>query len=303
MTVWRIKVNRPGEDGEYWDLAKEYCRRAGVVGLGWGRPELLPDGASLEQVIETISAEPDEGPTGQRMIRRLAEKVRDHDLIWTKERAGNYWLGQIEGPWRYDSSDEARRWDIYNVRPCAWLPEPMRDFEVPGAVVRNFAGPGETLRRIKGPSAAVKMTELIFARESDPQVPWPPIDPEDVITDLMDPIDVEDIVLLLLQADGWLLLPSTRMHDTPVYEAALRHRDGGELAVVAVKSGASNPVPVAELAAAARGARAFAYSTHDAYSASPAEHGVTCLTRQELVDFMRNRPELLPPRIARWLPA
>lgn len=47
------------------------------------------------------------------------------------------------------------------------------------------------------------------------------------MTDLFDPIDVEDLVLLYLKHQGWLLIPSTRQHDTPVYEAAFRHTETG----------------------------------------------------------------------------
>ena len=91
------------------------------------------------------------------------------------------------------------------------------------------------------------------------------------------------------------------MHDTPVSEAALRHKDTGQLAVVSVKSGAGNPVPVPELAKAAGGAKPYVYSTHRAYSALPREHGVIEIEREELVAFMDAHPELLPPRIGRWL--
>jgi hypothetical protein len=121
------------------------------------------------------------------------------------------------------------------------------------------------------------------------------------MTDLLDPIDVEDLVLLYLQQQGWLLIPSSRMHDTPMYEAALRHIDSGQLAVVSVKSGASNPVPIPELAQAAGGAKPYAYSTHDRYAAPPSEHGVIAIKREELVGFIAAHPELLPPRIARWI--
>jgi hypothetical protein len=185
------------------------------------------------------------------------------------------------------------------VRPCAWLSQPLRDFEIPGAVVRNFAGVGETLRRIRN-DAAVRVTEMLWDRAKSPASHLSPMSAEDVITGLMDPIDVEDVVLLLLQADGWLLLPSSRMHDTPVYEAALRHRDG-RLAVVSVKSGASSPVPIAELAKAAGDAQAYAYSTHDRYTDDPAKHGVIALKREQLIAFMDTHPTLLPPRVTQWL--
>lgn len=300
MTVWRIKLNsgRPGVD---WDGAKAYCRQQGIVGVGWGRPEVLADGATLDEVIAAVEQMPDWLPTGPKIVRRLAEQMHDGDLVWTRDRAGGYWLGRVGEPYRYDGTPAALAWDVNNQRPCQWLAEAFRDFEIPGAVVRNFAGTGETLRRIKEP-AAVRVTEMLWERETGSSNSWTPMEAEKVISGLLDPIDVEDLVLLHLQADGWLLLPSSRMHDTPMYEAALRRLDG-QLAVVSVKSGPSAPVPIPELAAAAAegGAHAFAYSTHHNYSASPAEHGVVEITRAQLVQLMTEQPQILPPRITQWL--
>jgi hypothetical protein len=144
-------------------------------------------------------------------------------------------------------------------------------------------------------------TGMLRAREADPTLAMPPITPEQAMTDLLDPIDVEDLVLLYLQSQGWLLIPSSRMHDTPMYEAALRHLGSGDVAVVSVKSGPSNPVPIPELGKAAGGAHAFAYSTHNRYTAPPDKYDVTTLTSGELIGFIGDHPELLPPRIARWL--
>ncbi|PZS11733.1 MAG: hypothetical protein DLM64_06055 [Solirubrobacterales bacterium] len=119
--------------------------------------------------------------------------------------------------------------------------------------------------------------------------------------DLFEPVDVEDLVLLWLQQQGWLLIPSSRKHDTPMYEAALIHPTSGELAVVSVKSGHSSFVPIPELAEAAGEARAYAYSTHDNYTKPPDAYGVIKIERDKLIAFMREHSELLPPRVARWL--
>lgn len=244
MTVWRAKLNS-GYPSVDWDGTKEYCRRADVVGVGWGLPSIR-DGASLDEVIASISELEDWIPAGPQVIRRLAEQVEDGDFVWTRDRSGAYWLCRITGPWRYDASEEAMKWDVNNVRPCEWLESSLRDFEVPGAVVRSFVGSATALRRVTG-AAAARVTEMIYERAKNPDAEWPPLDPADVITDLLDPTDIEDIALLFLQEQGWLLLPSTRMRDTPLYEAALRHRDDGRLAVLAVKSGQDNVVPVAEV--------------------------------------------------------
>ena len=61
-------------------------------------------------------------------------------------------------------------------------------------------------------------------------------------------------MLVYLQAEGWLLMPSTRQKSTPTYEAAFRSLEDGRLAVVSVKSGGTT-VPIPELAAEAGDAR------------------------------------------------
>jgi hypothetical protein len=297
-TVWRIKMNsgRPGVD---WDAAKEHARDRGVVGVGWG-PSGVPDGAPIDNVLAAVEATKGWSPTGPRMIRRLAEHVAIGDLIWTRDGLGGYWLGRVEGPWRFDASPDAYVWDLNNVRDCRWAPEPFRDYDIPGAVVRNFVGTGDTLRRILQRTAC-RVTEMLWDRVKDPCVPSPVFTATEALADLMDPTDVEDVVLLWLQAQGWLLLPSSRMRDTPVYEAAFRHLDDGALAVLSVKSGDSAPVPVEQLRAAAGEARAFAFSTHKRFTTTPAAYDITEISTENLADFMARRPELLPPRVARWL--
>ncbi|MGH8571182.1 MAG: hypothetical protein ACREX8_01225 [Gammaproteobacteria bacterium] len=140
---------------------------------------------------------------------------------------------------------------------------------MPGAVVRSFTGRTSSFSRVE----------------------------------LLDPTDAEDIALLFLQAQGWLLLPSSRMHDTPLYEAALRHQEDGRLAVVAVKSGGSNPVPVESVVESVEkdNAEVFVFSTHNLYDGVPEDLGAIRITNEQLASFMAERPEILPPRITRWI--
>lgn len=301
MTVWRIKLNsmRAEEDGAVdWDEAKAYCRKAGLVGVGWGLSKLR-NGARLQTVLNSYGQT--DGKGGADTIARLANQVQTGDLMWTRDGLGQFWLCQITGPWRYDKSPESVRLDLYNVRPARWLQRSFRDFDVPGAVVTSFTGFGQTLRRLGDHPAAARATEMLWARESDANVVIPPMTPEQAMADLFEPVDVEDLVLLYLQQKGWLLIPSSRKHDTPMYEAALRHTDTGQLAVVSVKSGHTNPVPIPELAKAAGEAQPYAYSTHHKYTTDPGEHGVIEIEDDQLIAFTKEHPELLPPRVARWL--
>lgn len=306
-TVWRAKIHSERDDlrdDALRDRARAYCRRAGVVGVGWGRPTLeAPDGAPLEQVLAEIAGI-DGWKAGGDTVRRLARIARRGDLVWTRDRSGAYWLGRIAGPWRFDGSAEASKWDLNNARDCEWLERSFRDWEVPGAVVRSFTGRTSSFSRVApADRGGWKVTELIWQQTDDPDLEPPRLDPAEVVTDLLDPIDAEDLALLYLQSRGWLLLPSSRMNDTPLYEAALKHVDDGRLAVLAVKSGGQNPVPVAAVVdeVAGRGAQIFVFSTHERFDGDPGELGATRISIAELVDFMATRPELLPPRITRWI--
>jgi hypothetical protein len=306
-TIWRAKIHSEREDlrdDALRDQARAYCRRAGVVGVGWGRWTLeVPDRAPLEHVLAEIGAI--EGwKAGGDTVRRLARDAQRGDLVWTRDSSGAYWLGRIVGPWRFDGSAEASKWDLNNVRDCEWLRRSFRDWEIPGAVVRSFTGRSSSFSRVAPlDRGGWKVTELIWQQTEDPDLKPPRLDPGDVVTDLLDPIDAEDVALLYLQSRGWLLLPSSRMNDTPLYEAALKHVDDGRLAVLAVKSGGQNPVPVSTVVReiAGREAEAFVFSTHERFDGDPQELGATRISKAEIVEFLSARPELLPPRIARWV--
>ncbi|WP_249019134.1 hypothetical protein [Conexibacter sp. S30A1] len=290
---------RSDEDGGSpdWDEAKEYCRKAGLVGVGWGFSRLR-DNARLATVISACNGRKG-WSQGAATIRRLAEDVEDGDLMWTRDGLGRYWLAQINGPWRYDKSPLSVKYDLYNVRPACWLKTSWRDFEVPGAVVRSFTGPGQSLRRIGDHPAAIRITEMLWEAETRGGNVVASFTPEEAIREIFDPTDIEDLVLLSLQAAGWVLIPSSRLHDTPVYEAALRRPGSGKVAVVSVKSGPDNHVDMRALRDAAGSAKAFAYSTHNRYEGK--QDGITKITTRSLTAFMSEHPELLPPRIERWL--
>jgi hypothetical protein len=306
-TVWRTKIHSLREDfrdDAQRDEARAFCRRAGVVGIGWGRWTLkVPDGAPLEKVLAEIQLIEGWKPGGAT-VRRLAEDAKCGDFVWNRDSSGAYWLGRITGPWRFDGSPEASRLDLNNLRDCEWLPRSYRDWEVPGAVVRSFTGRASSFCRVApGERGGWRVTEFIWEQTKDPTAKPPTFDSEEIITDLLDPTDAEDIALLYLQAQGWLLLPSSRMNDTPLYEAALRHTGNGRLAVVAVKSGGQNVVPVPDVvkAVADRDAQVFVFSTHERYAGDPGELGATKISRAEIAEFMSSKPELLPPRIAHWV--
>ena len=313
MQVWRIKLNSAmGEsdewDGpreEFWDAQKKYCRENGVVGVGWGRPEWLGISGkpTLEEVLAAIASSDNPAwKNGPGTVRMLAG-MQPGDLVWTRDSSGTYWLGRVaKGGWRWDTSNQASKWDLNNVQPCAWLEDAFEAYRVPGSVVRSFTGTGSTLRRVApGTKEGWQMTEAMYRKKSDPGYQFPTPELSEIITALLDPTDVEDLALSYLQVAGWSLLPSSRSRDMVLYEAALINRETGEMAVVAVKSGEGNQVPVKDVVGAVPEAKAFVCSTHDNFSEDPESVGATAITQGDLVKFMRDRRKILPPRVAFWL--
>jgi hypothetical protein len=267
------------------------------MGVGYGSPGRLTDSADYQDVIDRWSGTP--MARGSRSaLNTLAHRVAVGDYVWTQDRS-KYYLGRVTGEWRYSDSPEARRFDLYNVRACDWLEEPFAGWDVPGKVVRSFSGRGGPIQRVKN-EVAETVTDLLWRRATDPSLAKTIIPASTVLRDLLDPIDVEDVVLLYLQFHGWLLMPSTRMHDTPVYEAAFRGREGSSTAVVSVKSGGTK-VPLEALATAAAGGAAFAFSTERAYEGDAANLGVQLIDPEVICDFMERHPDLMPTRVTRWL--
>ena len=219
-------------------------------------------------------------------------------FVWTRDVDGTYLVGQLRGGWEYDASAEAATADVRHIRPVAWAPKRLLGSEVPGGVVRAFSRRGSSFDRIRDSHAAL-FTQLLYADLvglEPPNVSWAS---SDVLQSLLDPIDVEDLVFVYLQADrGLLVLPASRRADTAAYEYELIDRETGDLAIVQVKAGSSS-VDLAALASAASShGRAFAYSTSDAYTGSG--EAVERLTEAALLEFVEANPHLLPPRVRRW---
>lgn len=136
--------------------------------MGWASG--LGANAALADVVTHWTSLGDKA--GPRAIRTLADQVQDGDFMWTRDTDSTFWLGRVGGPWLVYTSEGAFRYDLENVRPCDWLQaDPsLKDYDVPGAVVRSFTGPGPTIRRVKS-TVAANVTEMIWEAPARPRAP------------------------------------------------------------------------------------------------------------------------------------
>ena len=126
----------------------------GLVGIG----EPLP--AAPRALDEAVAALGDRfGQKAARLLEAFAG-VPDGAFVWTRTGDGRFRLGRLDGPWRYDSSADARRTGIAHVRPADWLERPFGPDEVPGAVAATFARGGRNFQRTHGEEAERGTLEL-----------------------------------------------------------------------------------------------------------------------------------------------
>jgi hypothetical protein len=114
----------------------EYGLASGVVGIGPGR-----------------------GEKASRSLHRFAT-VPTGVFVWTRDRAGNYHLGQIAGAVREDRSPAAVAVGIVHVRDATWLPRAFEEKEVPRAVARTFARGGRNFQRTHDDEAERMTAEM-----------------------------------------------------------------------------------------------------------------------------------------------
>jgi hypothetical protein len=296
-TIWRTKLRslKPGVDHQE---QVDHNFDDGIVGIGWGI-EGLPDGASLDDVLAAIDAEPDWTKDAVHTVRRFGEDAQIGDYIWTRDLHGRFRLGRITGPYRYENTELAKRTDTHQVRDCEWANQPLSDLEVPGAVIRGFVGTSTSFSRMWDEGARTYtawLWEKLHGRDPAP-LSFTYLE----VLRQLEPYDLEDLVYTWMQvSEDYLALPKARRTDTPAYEWTMLNRKTFAPAIVQVKSG-DQAVDLEALAAAAPDAETvlFACSASGRFTGHPPRK-VHCVSPDDLVAFVREHERLLPPRVGTW---
>jgi len=292
--VWRINLKPAAKHG--YD-PRQFCLEKQRMGMGWSVPHQGPLEweAYLQLARERYESK---GPKKLTSVKALHNKVAIGDLCWTRDRRGNYYLGVVEGDWFYEASEENRRYDMVNFRPCRWS-SPMPVDRVPGKVVNSFIGARFTLARIKDPSAV----NYSQALANVPEVLGTPYDVSLSSARLLDLIsweDCEDLVGIYLQSQGYLLVPSSCKRSTVGYEYLLRHRENDTTAVAQIKKGKID-LNKDRFGVSQQGVdRVFLFTTKGEY-VGEGDESVVCLQPEELTAFAQQHPAWMPPRIRLWM--
>ncbi len=283
MTLWRIHL-KPDADGV--DPC-EFCLEKNILGFGWPVESHLP----LDWDAYYKLGEAEYGDKSWRgNLKAIREDMKDDDLCWARDRNGKYYLGRVEGVWKYcGHQEEYRKADIVNVRPCRWFPTGEVD-SVPGKVVNAFIL-GRTLQRVGGKTASFysrfRYNEL--CGEEIYSLGRNALD----FFELIRSEGCEDIVGIYLQEErGYRIIPSSCKRDTAKTEFILKNRKG-ERANVQVKQGEKNlnrddyNDPLCDW---------FLFTTQGEYIGG--EHPrVYCLNPDKMKEFAFKNRALMPDRI------
>lgn len=126
----------------------------GLCGFGGA---LDPPPVTAEAAVRAAMVQHDERLA--RRIRRFAAAPVGA-FVWTRDGDGLFWMGRLQGQWRYDARVGASRVDLVHVRPCQWLSDPVPDARVPGGVVSTFARGGRNWQQTHDAPAAAESARL-----------------------------------------------------------------------------------------------------------------------------------------------
>lgn len=236
MNIWRINLKPAAQSGID---SRQHCLSNGLVGIGWQvergsecvSGKIYEDRATVEYYNEGDKS-------WWPAWNALYHKSKIGDLIWTRDNVGIYYLGRIISDWFYDTSKEASKADIVNVKKCDW--KKIGTIEsVPGKLVNSFI-PARTIQCVND-SAVSLFSQLKYNELSESNLYSPKSLIGENIYSLLSSGDCEDALALYLQLkENYAIVPSSCKYQTMAYEYELVHRVNRTKAVVQVKNGHVN---------------------------------------------------------------
>ncbi len=293
MTLWRIHI-RPYGEGALPANSWRVCRQQSVLGVGWkvAWPQGVEPTPARYFELGTLSGF-EENNAWRSNLEALINGVQSDDLIWTRDDMNQYYLARVTGQWQAREEPENIAADVVNVRPVEMYKVGLAE-AVPGAVVAAFRA-RRTLQRIHNSASryfsARLFNELAGTRYDPGELP------EQDIWSLIGDLDTENVVFVYLQCHGYVVFPTRRRADTMSYEFECAHRNDGHRAIAGVKSGGTALVPMEY---ARYECKVYLFAASEGYPGEKPAN-VICLTRQELLDFIRDSQHILPKAVRTWM--
>lgn len=234
MTIWRMHLRPEGLSPA--DVVS-YCINNGIVGLGWP----LDSVGKAENEDEYLERHKSAYGKDVQPVKALLREVKLDDLIWARDAKGGFLLGKVTGSCKFGYQYHAElnntgKLGLNHVVPVSFLrrkddtQNQIQDTEVPGRVKASFSSRGSALQRVHCANVD-EYSNWLFANKTTLNNAVQVIKTFGDFIDLLDPFDLEDLVVLYMQEQGWRIILSSHAPNTPRYEATFIHRHLGTAGV------------------------------------------------------------------------
>lgn len=295
--VWRLRM-KSGKPDVIPTQARAFAFDRGWVGAGWGLDgspynDALIDGSTDIAAYEDLASKVFQGDGSfRRALTAIGSQMVEGDYCWAYDSyMGEYWCARVEGGFRYRQGGQFDDYDLHMLRPCTWAKAGTAD-AVPGAIRRAFAGPFGTVTTLKADKdRLIGAAKIILGEPGQLKA--------NDLFEAAGPEDLEDLVALYLQAEGWRIYPSTAKVTMASYEFVVVHEESGARAGVQVKSGGINRLRQG----VAGGFDHFFVFLAGGNPQVDGDERLSVITRAQIMEFAHRNLELLPLRLMRsWTP-
>ena len=285
MNVHRIHIKPTGGNNNM-TMTFQYCLDYQILGVGYRIPDHdeIQNWDDYHNIAVDIYDE-------LNACEYIHDRVNEGDLVWTRNPQGKYFLARVTSGWEYWMSQEAikENIDIANIFHCE-IQEVELD-SVPGKIKACFI-PGRMIQPIADKKARAYSKYLWHKLSNDPFYEVSLSEYDDIFM-LLDDEETEDVVFMYLQTKGYYVVPNSRKKNTMTFEYLLIDKQNFERAWVQVKTGGET-LNINDYADHEHKVILFQSDKH--YEGPDAEN-VTCITRDELLNFMQQNEVLLPKSI------
>lgn len=112
--IWRIHL----EPHEVKKNEFDFCKENDIIGIGW---HVCKKPGNTTEYLEWVKLKYSGSKRRGWNIspRAIACRMKVDDLVWTKNRATEkFYIGQVEGKWKYCDSECHVKHDIVSIRRC-----------------------------------------------------------------------------------------------------------------------------------------------------------------------------------------
>lgn len=282
MYLFRIHI-RPGGGSASMEETFDYCRKNGLLGVGW-RIESNSNTTDWDKYFTEASKIHD----NLNVCKYINKWVGKDDLVWTRDTSGEYYLAKVTSGWEYFVDQEAidKDIDIANVFRVEFKKVDID--RVPGKVVACFRAP-RTIQEIAD-DKAVEYSKFLWNSITNSNTYEVDRTKFSDLFMMLDDEETEDLVFLYLQSLGWYVVPNSRKADTMSFEYLSIDPNTGERALTQIKTG---NVSLNKDDYKGYKYKIFLFQSNELYEGADSSN-VNTITRKQLTDFLNTSLKWLP---------